>query len=70
MNRILAVAVLPVAAAIGSGACHQPGVDAPPAPDAAPFVEFYLGAVTGDTRAPGEHPPARSPLDEMLGGAE
>lgn len=73
MNRILAVAVLSIAVPFASAAaCDDPTMPTRPAAvvDVQPFVDLYLGAITGATPAPGEHAPASSPLDEMLGGTK
>lgn len=72
MNRILAVAVLSIAAPFAFAACDRAAADEPATPaavvDVQPFIDVYLGAITGTDRAPGEHPPATSPLEELLGG--
>lgn len=69
MTRIIAVALFSIAAPFAFAACDDPTMPTSPPPDAQPFVDLYLGTLTG-APAPGEHEVGRSPLDEMLGGAK
>lgn len=71
MSRIVAVVVLTLAVPFAFAGCHD-AADSPavaPVVDVQPFVDLYLGAISGED-PPGSHPAGRSPLDTMLGGAK
>lgn len=70
MNRIIAVALLSIAApfaisAAGCGAAtaHEP---TPPATAPSTFIPDYIGAIIGSVPA-GSYRPGTNPLDELLG---